>query len=91
MLRRWVVSDAANEGRDKRLALTFTERVRLVDLGVSTNGEALPVRIDAATPQQSVSATVGALEPGIYNVKWSIVDGSGHVARGAFTFAISPR
>lgn len=78
------------------LRLTFTEAVELAFSEVSILGaEDRPIKTGALSldPQDNTTIIVpieGALAPGTYTVKWTVVSADGHKVEGSYDLNIAP-
>ena len=72
------------------LTLTFNEKVRLATLTVTSDGRAVPVRVDRDAPAAAtVSIALPPLTMGDYDVQWSALTPSdGHVVKGRYSFVV---
>jgi methionine-rich copper-binding protein CopC len=74
----------------QNLSLTFSEKVRLTAVKLTSGGKDISVKTDRAAPAaETFSLPLSALAPGNYQVRWSALGDDGHPVNGTFTFVVA--
>ena len=74
----------------QNLMLTFTEKVRLTAVRLTTAGKDTAVETDRSAPAaETFSLPLSTLAPGTYQVRWTVLGADGHPANGTFSFTVA--
>jgi hypothetical protein len=66
------------------------DRVRSRLLVVRADGAATALELKDAPGPDTLAATVGALAPGAYRLRWQVLAIDGHITRGDIPFTVAP-